>query len=151
MIEEINGALESLCYFLGEDGTNYVVDIRLFSATGTAGRSVAETARKALGHEVAVGRTGPAVPADVLQGIREGLEYEGDYGAHPGQAFLGSAEFRSREAEVLGYFERLLSGAVQVISFELEEGHPFYPVHWDFAYVIEKGVDSHVLIGSSSD
>jgi hypothetical protein len=38
-----------------------------------------------------------------------------------------------------------------VWSFWLEEGHPFYPVQWDFAYVLAGHNGAEVFIGSSSD
>jgi hypothetical protein len=30
-------------------------------------------------------------------------------------------------------------------------GHPYYPVFWDFAFLIERQRDSFLFIGSSSD
>lgn len=47
--------------------------------------------------------------------------------------------------------DKLVDGADTIMSFWLKEGHPFYPVFWDFAFLIEKNNDAIVFIGSSSD
>jgi hypothetical protein len=41
--------------------------------------------------------------------------------------------------------------SVRVVAFRLKEGHPFYPVFWDFAFLIEIDQESILLMASSSD
>jgi hypothetical protein len=52
---------------------------------------------------------------------------------------------------VLSELERLTSQASLLAEFELGEGHPAYPVFWDFGYVIAGPAGGLVFIGSSSD
>ena len=152
MILDINDTLSRLCAGLSGSGSgNYLADIRLYHAVGVAGRSVAEVVGASLGWPVAVERTTSADRGEVISRIKEGLEYTGDDGAHPSYAFLSSDQFRKGEEEVLRFFESFLSDAGSVFSFHLTKGHPFYPVFWDYAFLIEKGSDAFVLIGSSSD
>ncbi|MGN6808031.1 MAG: hypothetical protein ACTHJZ_19095 [Trinickia sp.] len=63
------------------------------------------------------------------------------------------------ESDVLaGMLEKLLSDlrvtaskAIKVESFTLEEGHPFYPVFWDFAFLFRAASEATIFIGASSD
>ena len=151
MTADINSSLEALCTKLGEDSLNYGVRIRLFTSSRMAGRSVSDTVSTALGTAVIVGGTSSTDRAEVVQAIKDGLEYAGDEGSFPNRAFLASDEFQKKKAEVLSFVDGLVADADQLISFWLKKGHPFYPVFWDFAFVIEKGADSFVLVGSSSD
>jgi hypothetical protein len=151
MTADINSSLEAICTKLGEDSMNYGARIRLFSSPRMAGRSVTDTVSAALGNAVVVGGTSSTDHAEFVQAIKDGLEYVGDESSFPNRAFLASDQFQKKKGEVLRFFDEFAGGADQLISFRLKEGHPFYPVFWDFAFVIEKGADSFVLIGSSSD
>lgn len=151
MIADANSLLSALCAKLGEESLNYCPNIRLYSCPRVAGRSIADTVQTALGTAVVVGGTSPADLDALLPSLNEALGYAGDENSHPNLAFLASDEFRAEKAEVLRFFEALARDADLLTSFWLKEGHPFYPMFWAFAFVIEKGADSHVLIGSSSD
>ena len=43
------------------------------------------------------------------------------------------------------------AGAALLAQFWLRDGHPAYPVFWDFAFVIAGSAGGQVFIGSSSD
>jgi hypothetical protein len=60
-------------------------------------------------------------------------------------------QFTQDRAKALAQLNDFLRGVCRLTSFWLKEGHPFYPVFWDFAYVIEKDGDAFVFIGASSD
>jgi hypothetical protein len=116
-----------------------------------AGRALADILDSALGEGVLIGGTNAVGAADVLDALRDALAYQGDSGSHPGQEYLSSEGFKRHESMVLAWLGALLEGASHIESFWLKEGHPFYPVFWDFAFSIEKGADTFVFIGSSSD
>lgn len=83
--------------------------------------------------------------------MRDAFDYQGDDGSHPGRDYLASMTFKQDADFVMAQLEGLVSGASLLTLFWLKEGHPFYPVFWDFAFMIERGDDAFVLIGSSSD
>jgi hypothetical protein len=148
---DINSSLEALCAKLGEESLNYGARVRLFSSPRMAGRSVTDTVSAALGTAVVIGGTNSTDRAKFIQAIKDGLEYVGDESSFPNRAFLASDQFQKQKEEILRFFDGFILDADQLIWFWLKKGHPFYPVFWDFAFVIEKGADSFVLIGSSSD
>ncbi len=151
VITDINERLNTLCRTLGRDSLNYAADIQLYASPGMAGSSVAEIVTTAVGHNVVVGGAEVSGSSTLVESLKAGLEYSGDDGSHPNRAFLSGVEFSVRKDEVLACFRDFLKDADRVVSFWLKEGHPFYPVFWDFAYMIEKGDDAYVFIGSSSD
>ena len=151
MISDINDRLQTLCESLGQDGLNYSANVRLYHAVGMVDRNLVDSVAVALGHIVVVGGARVAVFAELIESIQAGLEFAGDDGAHPSRLLLSSKEFRDQECEVISMLHGLLGDPERVVSFWLKEGHPFYPVFWEFAYLVEKGSDAFVLIGSSSD
>ena len=86
-----------------------------------------------------------------MKEVQSCLEYRGDYGSHPGLEFLDSKKSSEMKTQILELLDKLVSESKQIIGFYFKEGHPFYPVFWDFTFVIEHEIDSYVLIGSSSD
>ena len=52
---------------------------------------------------------------------------------------------------MLLFIEQSVVGATVIERFWLKEGHPAYPVFWDFAFVIAGPHETKVFIGSSSD
>lgn len=151
MTADINRRLERFCDEVGEESLNYAADIQLFPSPGMAGRNIAEIVSAALGVTVVVGGSSSTDRVEILQALRHGLEYAGNDGSFANRTFLASARCQTEKAEVLKFFEAFTADADLLASFWLKSGHPFYPVYWDFAFVIEKGADAFVLIGSSSD
>jgi len=147
----INESLRELCHTLGKKSLNYAVDIRLYPVPGMAGQNLEQIVATALEHSVVVGGAEPASFSALVESLRAGLDYSGDDGSHPNREFLSSSKFRTDQNDLINACGDLLANADRVISFWLKEGHPFYPVFWDFAYMLEKGDGAYVFIGSSSD
>jgi hypothetical protein len=73
-----------------------------------------------------------------------------------GRVYDFSLTFASpRFDELVTLVLRHLAGKCQqsatIVSFWLKDGHPFYPVFWDFACVKIAPGTAEVFIGSSSD
>jgi hypothetical protein len=130
---------------------NYSVDIQLYLAAGMAGKDLEEIVAAALGHSVVIGGAESASFSSLVESLRTALGYSGDDGSHPNREFLSSTKFQGERDKVVEACAGVFEGANRVVSFWLKEGHPFYPVFWDFAYMVEKGDDAYVFIGSSSD
>ena len=62
-----------------------------------------------------------------------------------------SKDFDSDAENLFRDLKELFVDHSKVVSFLLDSGHPFYPVFWDFAFLIRKSESSYVFIGSSSD
>jgi hypothetical protein len=152
MITDINKTLDALCSQLSGKGSgNYVASVHLYRCPTVADRCVADTVGAALGWSVVIQSSTAIDPQQVLRSLKESLEYTGDDGAHPNRLFLASEHFKREVQGVLQWFRELLADVAVVTSFCLQEGHPFYPVFWDFGFLIPKQSNTFVLIGSSSD
>ena len=89
---------------------------------------------------------------DVIDELKDALQYRGDYGSHPSLDYLDSTESRIDFDQLICRIQRVLDESFDNIqSFWLKEGHPFYPVFWDFAFLIRTCDESILFIGSSSD
>lgn len=151
MTAALETTLDTIAHRLFDDSLNYSPSFMVAELKGMAGRPLRELLELAIGGAVAIGGSQPASAADVLQSVRAALDYRGDHGSHPGLEYLASAEFTRDAGLAMAQVGKLVEGAEAIISFELEAGHPFYPVFWDFAFLIEKCGDAVVFIGSSSD
>ncbi len=151
-VEKINFLLSQMCTELNENSWNYSVSIDIFSAAGMAGQSIEKIVSEALSKEIILGKTHSISHNEILNEIASSLEYNnGGTATHPNLEFIGSSEFLSLKQEILNHLQILLSSSEQTIKFFLKEVHPFYPVFWDYAFVIENKSDAYVLIGSASD
>jgi uncharacterized protein (TIGR02996 family) len=136
------------------EGLNYVVflDIHRIPLVPSAppewyvGAASGPKAPKAV-----VGGTRPVAAPELLAEVERCLLYPGDGGHGPDPLVLRSEEFDRLVQRTLGYLERSAAEATATVSFWLKEGHPFYPVMWDFAYVFVKRQCAVVFLGASSD
>ena len=88
---------------------------------------------------------------EMMSAIENCLTYEGDEGAGPDPEVIQSEEFRLLLGKWMMDLEAFANDATCLSSFSLRSGHPFYPVFWHFAFVIEAAIGVIVLVGSSSD
>lgn len=153
MVDEINELLRKICWKLSRgDVANYVVDIRIFQAKRQNDFNDIDSIRNILGgNSVEVGEVKRSNSPELIESIKEGFEYEGDEGAHPNKNYLFTDDFKDDTNEVLAQIENLFSGNSEISVFWLKSGHPFYPVFWDYAFLIKKDYMDYLLIGSSSD
>ncbi|MFN8446082.1 MAG: hypothetical protein U0175_35150 [Caldilineaceae bacterium] len=100
---------------------------------------------------VKIGGSSIVSPDEMLSEVVSAISYQGDRGSHPNLDYLASSEFNSVKELIVHAVRRIVASAAQVMSFWIKEGHPFYPVFWDFAFLIECNSHAFVLIGSSSD
>jgi hypothetical protein len=153
-IEKLNTLLNQMCTQLNEYSLNYCAQFKIFSAAGMAGEKADSIVSKALSTPVTLGSTTNVNVNEVLNEFTKSLDYtEGASGSvHPNSTFLESQSFSLLKQEILDHLQNLLQQANQIMSFWIKAGqHPFYPVWWDYAFIIETGSDAYVLIGSASD
>lgn len=106
---------------------------------------------QALGPSAVVTGSVPVTGPEIIAEVERSLRYAGDEGSGPEPAVLRARRFDELVPAVLSELERAAAGASLLAEFRLREGHPAYPVFWDFAYVIAGPAGGMVFIGSSSD
>ncbi len=160
-MNEIDAILESLKHCLKLSPTrrlvNYTVSLRHYCVPRAS--SPEETIRAALGPAAVVGGLDGGgslwgheeADSDVAAHIENCLRWRGEEGSQPDPAVLDSDEFNQLVEKLVAFVRREMSTATAVHAFWLRQGHPFYPVYWDFAVLFEHARDATILIGSSSD
>ena len=83
--------------------------------------------------------------------MKECFEFNGDEGSYPNHKYLTSEKFKNDLGQLLEQIGEFFSDNSGISKFWLKQGHPFYPVYWDFAFLIRKSDSYFILIGSSSD
>jgi hypothetical protein len=89
--------------------------------------------------------------SSVWPAIKSRLLYAGTDGAGPAASTINSAQMSELMIILEDEVRKLVDKAVTIDSFELQEGHPAYPVFWDFAFLFSGEASASLLIGSSSD
>lgn len=143
--------LSALANLLNEGGLNYTVFLRAYSTPHLAGEASPQLISNALGKQVVIREIGDVSSDEVVSEIMDCLSYSGDDGAGPDQAALKSDRFFELLNRVVAGAKATLSKAYRIEKFRLDEGHPAYPVFWDFAFLFTSSDEATVLVGSSSD
>lgn len=151
MVVEINKSFKRISRKLFRRSLNYCADFKLFRCEGMAGESLDTVVTAALGNEARVGGAQPTTRNEIMDALQSALRYAGDDGAHPSLNYLDSAKSKEDFDAVIADIEGILDRSDLLLSFWLQSGHPFYPVFWDFAFLIESAEDSILFIASSSD
>jgi len=134
------------------NGTNYVVSLRVYRLPFSPDASAEHYIAQALGPAAVSGGSSRATEQEVLTEVEESLRHEGDNGYGPPPSALQSQKYEELVSLVLSHLHQGLRAAALIERFWLKEGHPeFYPVYWDFAFVIAGPTAAEVFVGSSSD
>jgi len=145
----MNTDLQELCSLLY--GINYQVFLKLYEAHHAQSAEPAGIMSAAFDTKVVVGGIAAVSQDEVLNEISTCLAYKGDESSGPIPKKLASAQFQILKSKVLDETRTLCKEANLIFIFWLKEGHPAYPVWWDFAFLFQGETHSHILIGSSSD
>lgn len=151
-MQEILQIFESIAIRLnGGDALNYSASFNLYAAPDFGRESFQTILKSSVAPTSVLGGSISVTSSEVLEEIRDALNYRGDAGAHPNLSFLDSKDASLMFDEAIAAVETLLKGADALSAIWFKEGHPFYPVFWDFAFIIVHQADACVLIGSASD
>lgn len=151
METEVNKIFESISYQLSRSSLNYCASFQIYRCGKPRGDSLADLVQTALGDQAVVGGATVSTSREVVDELRKALTYRGDHGSHPSLDYLDSHESTKDFDLAVESLNQILDRATNVVSFWLKEGHPFYPVFWDFTFLIETEEESILFIASSSD
>lgn len=143
--------LLALVELLNRNGTNYTVFLKCYSVPVQFGALSEQLIRAALGVRAVVGGVQTVTPSELSMDVQSSLSFAGDSGAGPDPGAIHSEDFDTLVATLLADIDAVARVALRVEQFWLKEGHPAYPVFWDFAYLFTTASEAVCLIGSSSD
>ena len=144
----INVDLEKLEDML--EGGNYTVFLHVYKVQHDVDAAPASIILSVFPDAI-VGNTSTCDVGTALRKFEHDVQYRGDYSHGPDPDVIDSVEFKSAFATVRSHFQSTCLSAVSIHDFWLQNGHPAYPVFWDFAFLIQQGSQSVIWIGSSSD
>ena len=136
---------------LNEYSLNYVVDIQVYNVPEGVPTNLDSRVKSVLGAKATIGGSTASTSSELIEELISGLSFVGDTGSYPNPKYVGSREHRDDLNTVKSKLKPLLINNPIVTRFLFKEGHPFYPVFWDFAFLVEAGVNQCLIIGSSSD
>lgn len=143
--------LDEISVALNEGARNYSVFLHLYQMPMMPTEDALSYIREALGGDVVIGGI-EDVSADVMYSeVEESLLFAGDEGAGPSSLVLNSTDFRNLIADLRRRISESVDGSGKIKKFWLKEGHPAYPVFWDFAFMFFGGGSVSIIVGSSSD
>lgn len=143
--------LEKITARLHENATNYSVFLRTYEVPYVQPMDSGALIRAGLGAEAALGGIDEVDFAIVCAEVEDALFYPGYDGAGPRDSVLQSESFVELIDELKGELLQLASASYQIQRFWLQDGHPAYPVFWDFSFLFWEEDKATIFIGSSSD
>ena len=143
--------LKRIAEVLNEDSCNYTVFLQAIEVLLPVPTEKEAIIKMALGDKATVGGFEEVQNTSVWPVVENALFYTGDSGSGPSTAIIKSEKL----ANLLGLLKcqvtELNSLATITESFWLRDGHPAYPVFWDFAFLFTRKASATILIGSSSN
>lgn len=132
-------------------GRNYAVSLRRYPLAYIPNGEVTQYIEITLGPEAIVGGSQSVTAREMLEDIETSIRHQGDEAYGPKQQVFASEAFEEHLGNLMSYLREATAHAPELQTFWLEEGHPDYPVFWDFAYLINSPSASEIFMGSSSD
>ena len=131
-------------------GQNYVVFLHRYTLPIVDGADTNDYIKQKLPDAV-VGEIQSCSGQEMVEEIAYCLKYAGSNGDGPLSHHLSSSKFEGLLAELSRYLTQRSAEAAGIFGFWLKDGHPDYPVFWDFAFIIVGLKNAEIIIGSSSD
>lgn len=136
---------------LNHGGMNYTTFLHTYAIDALRGVGLEDLVKEAIGKSVVIANVRDVLVSDIELDLRECLGYVGDAGAGPEEAITSSREFRDLLEKICKDMKMQSEQSNSLKSFRFKEGHPAYPVFWDFAYAFLGDDGGQILVCSSSD
>lgn len=136
---------------LNDGGFNYSTFLRSYTVEGTSGLEPYAVIQKAISEDIVIDNLSDVPFAEIEANLRECLSYQGMEGAGPEDGITKAPEFLDLLENICEDAKAEGDRSLALKSFRFKEGHPAYPVFWDFAYAFLGEQRCSILICSSSD
>ncbi|KQW58443.1 MULTISPECIES: hypothetical protein [unclassified Ensifer] len=145
------GTLGKIAAILNAGSTNYSVFLKLYEVQ--LGSQIDSTAivQMVLGTGAVLGGIEEVQSGSVWPEVMEAVLYVGDSSAGPSSTALKSGQFTSLVELLKAQVDTMVKTSATIEIFWLSNGHPAYPVFWDFAFLFRTDATATIFIGASSD
>ncbi|MGR8024779.1 hypothetical protein [Burkholderia cenocepacia] len=130
---------------------NYCVFLKVYTVALAEPIQTSDIVSSALGEGVIAIDFIEKCVESVIETVKSSLLYAGDHAAGPSKEAIESNVLAGLLEKLVSDLRLTISQAIKVEAFTLEEGHPFYPVFWDFAFLFRAASEATIFIGASSD
>ena len=130
---------------------NYYASFGLYQVIDKQDSDFEAILKAGLGKQAGLATTRSTTMIEVLDEVRQALEYIGDDRSHPNRDYLSVDQFAVDVKAILDQVDSLCTAADVLAEIHLKDWHPFYPVFWDFAFLFVLKEQAVIFIGSSSD
>ncbi len=152
MENKANNLLKGICDSLGGiNSLNYCCEIQIFSGAWLKNESEEKVLKSIMTNNFIVRNIEISSLNAVMSELQNGLNHKGDNGYFPNDKYYGTKKHEKDMSHTISTVQSLFQDASKVFSFYIKDGHPFYPVFWDFSFLLKHGEVAYVFIGSSSD
>ena len=146
-----NQFLSEIEKFLNTDAWNYTVFLRFYETSPTKDASKEAIVKTLLASQNVLCSLERVEKSSVWPVIESCLLYAGTDGEGPAASTIKSAKMAALMLDFEHRVRRLSDSADTIDAVDLQDGHPAYPVFWDFAFLFSGEETASLLIGSSSD
>ncbi len=151
--KEVKDVFDSICWKLNRGNvSNYQASVGLFSAV-VAGNNATnqEIVKNVLGSITESNFFETCELERIVLEISKSINWEGDEAVFPNRKYHQTTSYFQDLELANSKLRDLFQGAPELWSFVIEKGHPFYPVFWEFAFLVKTPKKNYVLVGSCSD
>jgi hypothetical protein len=143
--------LNEIAETLHENSLNYSVSLGIFTSQHKKSLTNEDIICKALNSNVSFYEMHSVEKQEILHTVMSSLMYAGDEGSGPSKENINSHKFKSLLRDLTISLTKIISSSTENYSFCIKDGHPYYPVFWDFSFLFVRNNFSLVFIGTSSD
>jgi hypothetical protein len=143
--------LNEIAEILNENSCNYSVFLGIFTSQHKKTLTNEDIICKTLNRNITFYTINTVEKPEILHTVTSSLMYAGDEGSGPSQENINSHQFKSLLRDLTTSLNKIISSSTGIYSFHIKDGHPYYPVFWDFGFLFVRNNFSLVFIGSSSD
>ena len=159
---KINKYLKTICKQATKASNchNYICDMKIYSGKWEKGNMypnynenehINNILKSIIGDDIDICNVTSSSLIKVIEEMKKGLSYSCINHGHDNIQYVVSKELNYKINEVTNLIKELFKKNSKIYRFTIEEGHPFYPVFWDFSFLIKCEEEAYAFIGSSSD
>ena len=145
----INAAFEEAEDLL--EGYNYTVFLFHYFSTGQQADLLTHLSAVLPTRDIEIGGSSVVTVDEAITEITEAMTHRGDSGYGPIPEKIDSERYQNLVGRLLDDCRALFDAGDRIEVFWLKNGHPAYPVFWDFAFAVQTSDGVHIIMGSSSD
>lgn len=143
--------LESITRCINQEACNYTVFTQIYNLSCGSIEASSHLIERAIGQDVVVDGFNDVELQALLYNVDRCLTYKEFDSNDSVQGIYDSEELQGLLHELKTDIKNLFNISDKVEEFWFRDGHPAYPVFWDFAYIFRYADRALIFIGSSSD